>query len=105
PRTRPIRVAAGALGDNLPSQDLVVSPAHRVVLSGWRAEVMFGQPRVLARARDLVNDTTIRPEPGPKRVEYFHILFDRHEIVFSNDAPSESFHPRDAALDNMARET
>ena len=35
-------------------------------------------------------------------VEYFHMMFDRHEIVLSDKAWTESFHPGDVALDGMA---
>jgi Ca2+-binding RTX toxin-like protein len=94
----PIRIAAGALGN---TRDLVVSPQHRMMLSGWQMEMLFAEPEVLAPATALVNDTTIRREPGGV-VEYFHMLFDRHEIVFAEGAPAESFHPGEIGLDSMA---
>ena len=47
---------------------------------------------MLATAKSLVNGDTIRRKPGGN-VEYFHMLFDRHQIVLAEGAPSESFHP------------
>ncbi|MEM9778599.1 MAG: Hint domain-containing protein [Pseudomonadota bacterium] len=88
-----IRISAGALGENMPEWDLLVSPNHRMVVSGWRAETLFGQEEVLVAASDLVNDSTIRREPAEDPVTYYHIMFEKHEIVESNGAPSESFHP------------
>lgn len=85
----PIRIKAGALGNE---RDLRVSPQHRMLLRGWQAELMFGDTEVLVAAKSLVNDTTILREEGGE-VDYFHMLFDRHEIVFAEGAPSESFHP------------
>ena len=54
----------------------------------------------------MVNDSTIRIEEGGE-VEYFHMLFDKHEIVFAEGIPSESFHPGQQgwkALDTAARD-
>ncbi|MBL4806742.1 MAG: Hint domain-containing protein [Rhodobacteraceae bacterium] len=97
----PIRIKAGALGDNTPSADLLVSPAHRMLFSGWRAELLFGQPEVLVSAKSLVNDSTITVARDLKDFTYFHIMFDKHEIVLSNGAASESFHPNQDAFGVM----
>jgi len=85
----PILIRKGALGN---TRDLRVSPQHRMLLSGWQAEVLFGESEVLATAKSLVNDHSILREEGDE-VEYFHMLFDTHEIVYAEGAPSESFHP------------
>ncbi|MEM7243669.1 MAG: Hint domain-containing protein, partial [Pseudomonadota bacterium] len=85
----PIRIAAGTLGN---TRDLRVSPQHRMLLEGWQAELLYGEAEVLASAKSLVNDQTIRIEECDE-VEYFHILFDTHEVIFAEGAPSESFHP------------
>lgn len=85
----PILIRKGALGN---TRDLRVSPQHRMLLSGWQAEVLFGESEVLATAKSLVNDHSILREEGGE-VEYFHMLFDTHEIVYAEGAPSESFHP------------
>lgn len=85
----PICFAAGALG-NL--RDLYVSPQHRMLISGWRAELWFGEVEVLVPAAALINDRTIRRAPRHS-VTYCQLLFDRHEIIYAEGAPSESFHP------------
>ena len=90
----PIRFAPGAVGNDRP---LLVSPQHRILLTGWRAELLFGEDEVLAAAKHLVNGTTIRPAPVAA-VTYVHLMFDRHEIVTAEGAPSESFHPGDFIL-------
>ena len=96
-RAAPVRIAAGTLGN---MRDLVVSRRHRMLVTGWRAELVTGEAEVLIAAADLVNDTTIRPDPCDS-VTYVHILFDRHEIVFAEGAPSESFYPGAVALDRL----
>lgn len=99
PRLRPVKIAKGALGNSL---DLLVSPQHRMLLSGNRAEMLFGVDEVLASAKDLIDGDTIYGGPSDD-VEYFHILFDEHEIIFAEDAPTESFHPGQQALNTTTR--
>ncbi len=83
----PVRIKAGALGN---PRDLVVSQQHRILITGWRAELFYGETEVLVAAKHLVNDDTIRIEPGA-RVTYIHLLFDRHELVWSDGVLTESF--------------
>ncbi len=97
----PILFRKGAIGN---TRDLLVSPAHRVMLKDWQSEVLFGTDELLAPAQSLVNDSTVIRQEF-EEVEYFHILLDQHEIIFSNGAPTESFHPGDADVGTMAQET
>jgi len=85
----PVVIAAGVLGNLRP---LRVSPHHRMAVTGWRAELLTGEAEVLAQARHLVDGMRVRVEQVAE-VEYFHLLFDRHEIVFAEGAPTESYHP------------
>lgn len=101
----PIRIQAGALGGNTPSKDLLVSPAHRLVISGWRIELLFGETEALVAAKALVNDDTITVAHDLESFEYFHIMFDRHEIVMSNGVPSESFQPKAELLTKLDHAT
>lgn len=93
-RFAPIEIAPGALGN---TERLLVSPQHRMVLGSAFAEMLFGAEDVLAPAKTLVNGTTIRAREGGM-VEYFHLMFDSHQIVLAEGIPSESFHPGDIAL-------
>ncbi|MBM2577019.1 Hint domain-containing protein [Jannaschia sp. Os4] len=93
----PIRFETGVLGNVAP---LVVSPQHRVLLRSAHAALLFGVEEVLAPAAALLD------RPGVQRleggvVEYVHLLFDRHEIVLSDGAPTESFHPGATVLPAM----
>jgi Ca2+-binding RTX toxin-like protein len=102
-RFAPIVIEAGTLGN---ARRLAVSPQHRMLLSGWQAELYFDEPEVLVAAKLLVNDMTIRAQEQAE-VEYFHMLFDTHEIVYAEGAASESFHPGHVgwgALAEAARE-
>lgn len=97
----PIAFDRNAIGRHGPFR---VSPQHRMLLTGWRAELLFGAQEVLIPAAALVNDRTIRREPGGF-VDYVHFLFDRHEIIFVEGAPSESLHLGPAAAETMSSET
>lgn len=85
----PVRISKGALGNK---RDLLVSPQHRILISGWRAELLFGENQILAAAKHLCNHDKIHIA-RQSQVTYVHLLFDRHEIIFSEGIPSESFDP------------
>ena len=97
----PIRIAAGTLGNQ---RDLWVSSQHRMLLSGWQLDLLFAHSEVLVTAKSLVNDHSVRRVQGGQ-VEYFHMLFDTHQIVYAEGALSESFHPGVMALDAIGGET
>jgi len=103
PELHPILLPAGCLGDGLPSRDLMLSPQHRVLLGGWQLQMHFGLDEALAPAHALVGKNGIARLDGNRELVYFHIMFDRHEIVFSNDLASESFLVGDTIRDGMDR--
>lgn len=105
PRLRPIVLHRDTFGPGLPDRDLTLSPQHRVLLSGARPVLMFGQREVLAPAASLINDTTIRRDNTLSETTYYHILFDQHQVVYANGLASESFHPGDFALSPLADAT
>ncbi|MBC7139556.1 MAG: Hint domain-containing protein [Defluviimonas sp.] len=96
---RPVRVSAGALGDNMPETDLVVSLQHRILVRSRIAERMFGQPEVLVAAKQLLQLDGVDLEDDLTEVTYVHILFDRHEVVRANGAESESLYLGPMALE------
>lgn len=98
PSMYPIRIEPGALGEGRPCRPLLVSPQHRIYFQDWRAQLLFGEDQVLVPAQSLVNDHSIRRDRSVDEVEYFHILFDTHQIIFTDGAPTESFHPGAYAL-------
>ncbi|NVK13507.1 MAG: Hint domain-containing protein [Rhodobacteraceae bacterium] len=85
----PIRIKAGQFGAE---RDLLVSPQHRMLFSGSQASLLFGESEVLVSAVHMLNDRSIRREPGGT-VTYVHVLFGQHEIIYAEGAASESFHP------------
>ncbi|WP_106745088.1 Hint domain-containing protein [Yoonia maritima] len=96
----PIVISQGVVGN---TRELVLSPQHRVLMQGWQAELMFGELEVLVPAKQLVNGGSIVRREGGE-VTYYHILFDRHEVVYADDAPCESFHPGHVGINGMHEE-
>lgn len=90
PNLRPIRIKAGALGCGLPLRDLFVSPQHRILVKSVIASRMFATNDVLIPAVKLLALDGIDVADDLDEVEYFHILFDQHQVIFSNGAPTES---------------
>lgn len=101
PDLRPVRISEGAIGDGRPDGDLIVSPDHRLLLSGARAEAAWGDPEVLVAARDLIDDGGVTRAHDLREATYIHLLLPSHQIVFANGVPAESFHPGDADLDML----
>lgn len=85
----PIHIRANTFGTH---RDLLVSPLHRILIRDNLAELLFGEAEVLVAARDLVNDRSVTRRTGGD-VTYVHLLFDRHQVVFSEGLETESFLP------------
>jgi hypothetical protein len=75
----PVRVAAGAFGDGVPSRELSLSPDHAVFVEG-----------VLIPIRYLINGATVW-QASVDAVQYFHIELDRHDVLFAEGLAAESY--------------
>ena len=86
-RFAPVCFAQDAIGNTAP---LYVSAQHRMLLGGWRCELLTGEPEVLCAAVHLCDGEKIYRTPVD-RITYYHIMFDCHQIVYANGVPAESF--------------
>jgi hypothetical protein len=92
-RVLPVRIKAGALGENLPTRDLSVSPGHAVLIDG-----------VLVHASALVNGSSVvRDTETPAVFTYYHVELDSHALLLADGIATESFLSgvENTAFDNL----
>lgn len=104
PHLRPIRIGPGALGIDRPDNQLLVSPAHRLLVRRPSAQALFNTSEVLVQARDLVNGGNIAPDLSVCEVTYIHLMLPRHEVLWANGVETDSFHPLGADLEALSPE-
>jgi hypothetical protein len=103
-RFAPVRVGPAIFGSG--AGELLVSPQHRLLITGYHAELLFGSDEVLVAAKHLVGGTDTCVAPC-EAVTYIHLMFDRHEVIYAEGLATESFFAGDAALtavDDAARD-
>jgi hypothetical protein len=77
----PIRIKAGALGENTPFEDLYVSPGHRIIVDNK-----------ILQAKYLINETTITQEFQDESVTYYHVELQCHYSIVANGVKAESYY-------------
>lgn len=97
-RHKPILIQANSFGPGFPAQDLVVSPQHRILLVQPAQERNGQNVELLIQAKALVGLPGIRQKRGTRDVTYHSLLLDSHQILTSNNLPTESFFPGPMAL-------
>ena len=97
----PVCIKQSSLGCGLPFADLEVSQQHRMLVRSIVLERMTGCPEALVAAKFLLPLPGIELKPEIAPINYLHLLFDRHEIVFAEGAPSESLFPGPQALEML----
>jgi hypothetical protein len=89
----PVRLARGSLGPNIPQRDMYVSRQHRIMLRSKIAGRMSGSDEVFVPAIKLTQLDGIDEASAPVMVTYFHLLTERHEVIYVEGALSETLLP------------
>ena len=76
----PVRIFKDAIADNVPSQDLLVTPEHCLFF-----EDKFVPVRMLVNGRSIAYDRSITT------YDYFHIETEEHAVIWANDTLTESY--------------
>jgi hypothetical protein len=82
PSVLPVRIARGAIADDVPHRDLYVSPGHRLFID-----------ERLIEAQSLINGRSIAQAlpDGTDQINYFHLELDEHEVIWAEGMPAETF--------------
>ncbi|WP_424940001.1 Hint domain-containing protein [Aliiroseovarius sp. S253] len=99
PKLYPIRIRQHALGQGLPTRDLLVSRQHRMMVTSKIVQRIFNTDCVLVGACKLVDIPGIDVDRTINEVEYHHILLEGHDVIFAEGAPTESFFTGKQALE------
>jgi len=100
-RMRPIRFLAHAMGSGMPTEDLLVSPQHRMLVRSKIVRKMIGVDEVLVAAKHLLGLDGVEIAEDVSDVTYVHFMCEQHEIVFANNAPSETLYTGPQALKSV----
>ncbi|WP_225029411.1 Hint domain-containing protein [Xinfangfangia pollutisoli] len=93
----PVVIPAGTLGN---SGDLIVSQHHRMFLYQRRRMQGLATAEVLVQAKHLVDQETVFIREGGM-VDWFSLVFDRHEIIYAEGIPAESLMVNDATVNRL----
>lgn len=93
----PVRIRKGALGNDLPERDMMISPNHRMLVANDKTALHFDETEVLVAAKHLTGLAGVDRVYGINAT-YLHLMFDRHEVILADGAWSESFQPDVPAL-------
>lgn len=90
----PVVIEAGVLGN---SNDLVVSPHHRVFVYQRGTRRIGATAELLIQAKHLIDGTSVRRREGGF-VDYLSLVFDHHEIIYAEGIPAESLMVNETTL-------
>lgn len=96
----PVVITAGALGN---SGDLIVSQHHRMFLYQRDRKAGLATSEILVQAKHLVDNTNIFIREGGF-VDFFSLIFERHEIIYAEGVPAESLMVNDATVSRLPAE-
>lgn len=77
---RPVRIPAGALEDDVPSRELVLSPDHSLYLAG-----------ALVPVKHLIDGLSVRQDRASGWVRYYHVELEAHGILIAEGTPTASY--------------
>lgn len=96
----PVVITSGTLGN---SGDLIVGQHHRMFLYQRSRTRLVKTAEVLVQAKHLIDGERVFLRQGGY-VDYFSLIFDRHEIIYAEGIPAESLMVNEATLQHLPDE-
>lgn len=96
----PVVISKGVLGN---SGDLIVSQHHRMFLYQRSRRGALQTAELLVQAKHLVDGDRVFIREGAV-VEYYSLVFDRHEIIYAEGVPAESLMVNEATVTRLPPE-
>jgi len=96
----PVVIARGTLGN---ASDLIVSQHHRIFLYQRKKLPGVATSELLVQAKHLVDGENVFLREGGF-VDYFSLVFDRHEIIYAEGVPAESLMVTEATVARLPAE-
>lgn len=93
----PVVITAGRMGN---TGDLIVSQHHRMFIYQRSRSALIRTAELLVQAKHLVDGESIFIREGGF-VDYFSLVFDRHEIIYAEGIPAESLMVNEATLAHL----
>mgnify|MGYP000383020533 CR=1 FL=1 len=100
----PVRISSGALGQNAPNRDLLVSRQHRMLISSPICQRMFDSAEILVPAIKLTELPGVFVEERETPVTYYHLMTDQHDIIYAESVPSETLLTGPQAIEALPEE-
>jgi len=96
----PVRVGKGILGNSRP---LLLSQQHRVLIRPGQGIILSQREETLVPVKSLIGQRGVTLAPRA-RIRYYHLLFDRHQVIWANGALTESLLPGPMAIRALSTE-
>jgi hypothetical protein len=101
PELRPVLIQAGSIAPNIPEVDMLVSPNHRMLMTGSSVQMIMSETEVLIAAKHMAGKAGITTVESYTGVHYIHIMCEQHQVILADGAWTESFQPGDYSLEGL----
>lgn len=101
----PVLIEADAFGPGQPLNPVTVAPQQLIAVTGWRVELHFGTPEVLAPAAALIDGLRLHPAEAAGPVGYIFLLLPGHRLLSCDGLRCASVFPSPTALAGLDADT